>query len=401
MSLSGLEPSIFAPRSGAVAGASQRPVRVLHAHSGNLYGGIETLLATLARHRSLSPGLNQEFALCFEGRLADELRAAGARVHDLGPARFSRPWTVLRARHRLGRLLVERRPDVVVGHACWPYALVAPPARRAGCSVAFWMHDGASGRHWSERLCAGTPPDLALINSRFTAATLPRLFAPPRAEVLHCPIPSPRFDRAEARARLRSELDAKDDEAIIIQVSRLEPWKGQSLLIAAMGRLRDRPGWAAWIAGGAQRPHEQDYLSRLKSEAEAAGIAARVRFLGQRSDVPELLAAADIYCQPNTGAEPFGIAFVEALYAGLPVVSTRIGGATEIVVDACGILVPPDDPGVLADALAGLVDDPGRRARLGAAGPGRASALCDPAAILGRLDCLLADLVPGPRGGQR
>jgi glycosyltransferase involved in cell wall biosynthesis len=388
-------PGLQSPGPAATAsGPAGRPARVLHAYSGNLYGGIEALLATLARHRGLAPGVEHEFALCYAGRLEDELRAAGATVHRLGPARFSRPWTVLGARARFGRVLADRRPDVVVGHACWSYALFAPPARRAGRGLVFWMHDRAGGTHWSERLCARTPPDLALVNSRFTAESLPRLFGPGRSETLYYPVAPPRgFDPAEARARHRAALGVGGDRAVIIQSSRMEPWKGQSLLIAALGRLRDRAGWVAWIAGGAQRPHERDYLRRLEAEAEAAGVAGRVRFLGQRSDVPELLAAADVHCQPNLGPEPFGIAFVEALHAGLPVVSTRIGAAAEVVTDACGVLVPPEDPAALADALARLIDDPSRRALLGAAGPGRARDLCDPGRALGRLRDLLAGLV--------
>jgi glycosyltransferase involved in cell wall biosynthesis len=305
---------------------------------------------------------------------------------------------VLRARHRLARLLAGRRPDVVVGHACWSYALVAGPARRAGRGLAFWMHDRAGGGHWTERLSARTPPDLALINSRFTGESLPRLFTPARAEMLYYPVAPPaEIDRAGARARHRAALGAGAGEVVIVQVSRMEPWKGQSLLIAALGRLRDRPGWVAWIAGGAQRPHEVEYLARLRAEAEAAGVAGRVRFLGQRSDVPELLAAADVHCQPNLGPEPFGIAYVEALYAGLPVVSTRIGGAAEVVTDACGVLVPPEDPAALADALGRLVADAGLRARLGAAGPGRAAELCDPGRAMRRLQGLLAGLPTATR----
>ncbi len=70
-----------------------------------------------------------------------------------------------------------------------------------------------------------------------------------------------------------------------------------------------------------------------------------------------LLAAADIHCQPNTGPEPFGITFIEALYAGLPVVTTSIGGALEIVDGSCGMLVEPNDPAALAGALRRLIED--------------------------------------------
>ena len=73
--------------------------------------------------------------------------------------------------------------------------------------------------------------------------------------------------------------------------------------------------------------------------ATELGISDRVRFAGQRDDVPGLLAAADVFCQPNTGPEPFGIAYVEALWSRLPVVATQFGGAQEIVDDSCGLLV--------------------------------------------------------------
>jgi glycosyltransferase involved in cell wall biosynthesis len=351
------------------------------------------MLTTLARHRDLAPEVEHEFALCFDGRLSEDLAALGATVHRLGPVRFSRPWTALAARRRLTRLLLERRPDVVVAHGCWPHALFAAPARRCGRRVVFWMHDVARGTHWIERLASRTPPDLAIVNSRYTAEGLPHLFPGVRYEVLYCPVAAPAgVDRDSIRARLRLELGAAEGDVAIVQTSRLEAWKGQSLLIAALGRLRDRSGWVAWIAGGAQRPHEQEYLARLRAETEAAGISDRVRFLGQRSDVAELLAAADVHCQPNLSPEPFGIAFVEALYAGLPVVGAAAGGVVEIVTEACGVLVPPADPAALAAALGDLIADPARRAALGAAGPARAAELCDPGVALGRLGDLLIPL---------
>lgn len=368
--------------------------RVLHCYSGNLYGGIEAMLVTLARCRALAPGLEPHFALCYEGRLADELRAAGARVHPLPPARLSLPWAVLAARRALRRALAEARPDVVVCHAPWSHALFAPTARRAGRPLAFWQHDFAGAGDWPERLASRTRPDLVVANSRSTVATSPRLFPGVRAEVVYCPVaaPEPPIDRAAARAELRDELGTPADARVVIQASRLERWKGHVSLLEALGRLRDRPDWVAWFAGGAQRPHEKIYFDELRAGAESLGIAHRVRFLGQRNDVPRLMAAADIHCQPNTGPEPFGIGYVEALYAGLPVVGTRMGGAAEIVTDECGILVPPGDVGALADALGRLVDDDGLRERLGSAAPARALALCDPAAVLGRLDGLLGEL---------
>src|SRR5262249_7844601 len=108
------------------------------------------------------------------------------------------------------------------------------------------------------------------------------------------------------------------------------------------------------------------------------------------SDVPRLMAASDVYCQPNIGPEPFGLAYVEALYAGLPVVTSASGGATEIVTEACGILCPPDDVKAVASALRELIANSERRRTLGETGRGRAAELCDPARQLAALAAQVA-----------
>jgi glycosyltransferase involved in cell wall biosynthesis len=117
-----------------------------------------------------------------------------------------------------------------------------------------------------------------------------------------------------------------------------------------------------------------------------------VRWLGERGDVPRLLAAADLLCQPNLGPEPFGITFVEAMYAGIPVVAAAHGGSLEIVTPETGLLVPPNDPAATADALARLIDDASLRARLGAAGPARARELSDPERQMSRLHDVLREV---------
>src|SRR5262249_52915005 len=98
---------------------------------------------------------------------------------------------------------------------------------------------------------------------------------------------------------------------------------------------------------------------------------------------------ADVYCQPNAEPEPFGVVYVEALRAGLPVVAAAAGGPSEIVTETCGLLVPSGDAAATADALRSLIEDPDRRRALGAAGPARAAELCDPVRYLTRLVGLL------------
>lgn len=365
-------------------------MRALHVYPGNLYGGVERMLATFAGTRV--QGLEQSFALCFGGRLADEIRRAGARLEMLGPVRVSRPWTVLRARRRLARVIEDAQPDVVICHSSWSHGLFGDMAQRRGVPLVFWLHDAVTGETWADRLARRTRPDFAISTSEFTRGTLGRLWADLASEVLHPPVPKPDAEAVD-RGVVRARLHTPADDVVILQASRVEPWKGHRLLIEGLGRLRDVAGWTCWIAGGAQRPHEEAHLAEMYALAQQLAVAGRIRFLGQRDDVPVLMASADVLCQPNLGPEPFGIAFVEAMHAGLPVVATAIGGAREIVTPECGILVPPEDPGALADALRRVIADPGLCARLGAAGPAHARALCDPHQQTERLRDVLAGVV--------
>jgi glycosyltransferase involved in cell wall biosynthesis len=163
-----------------------------------------------------------------------------------------------------------------------------------------------------------------------------------------------------------------------------------------LAALRDLPDWVCWQVGGAQRPVDTAYVDSLQALASRLRLDDRVRFVGERTDVPRLLAAADIHCQPNTSPEPFGIAFIEALAAGLPVVTSAIGGAIEIVDDSCGRLVPANDPIALSAALRDLAADPAERARLGEAGRVRAHQLCNPTGQIKRLHTTLVDMAGVP-----
>jgi glycosyltransferase involved in cell wall biosynthesis len=357
--------------------ASGAVLRVLHVDSGNLYGGIETLLATLARTRELCPSMHAEYTLCVPGRLREELVAARAPVHVLGNVRLSRPTTVLHARRGLRRLLRHHAFDVVVCHSSWLQVIFGPVVRAAHLPLVLWRHAAGDGRHWLDRWARRTPPDLMICNSGYTQRALSAAFPETRSDVVYCPVACPPAYDDDDRASVRKELQTADHAVVILQASRMEPWKGHALHLQALRRLRDIPDWVCWQVGGAQSPHEAPYVGRLTDEARRLGIADRVRFVGQRSDVAKLMAAADIYCQPNLGPEPFGITLVEALYARLPVVTTALGAAPEIVDGSCGILVAPDDPDALAGALTPLIADGALRRHLGSAGPARARVLCD------------------------
>ena len=322
--------------------------------------------------------MDMAVALTSDSRIATDLRDAGVPVTILGEARISRPLMVRRARRLLASVLQSQPPDVIVCHQAWPLALFGPVARHHSIALVLWMHMAAA-RHWLDGLAWRVHPDTVVCNSRFTASTLPKSDA--HVEVVYAPVGP---GAAPASRRLSS-----NGNAVIIQVSRMEPLKGHAVLLNALAQLRDRAGWTCRLAGGAQRPHEAQYMESLRAQAAALGIADRVEFLGDRSDVPHLLSGSDIYCQPNIEPEAFGISLIEAMAAGLPIVTSALGGAREIVDETCGVLVAPHDSATLASELSSLLENRGRRERLGANGPARARALCDPAVQLPRIAQIL------------
>ena len=364
-------------------------MRILHVYAGNLFGGVETYLVTLAKFAQLCPEMVSEFALCFTGRLSEELEVQGAKVHSLGSVRVRHPWTVLRARRALKSLLQQQIFEVVICHSPWSLAIFGSTIQRASIPLVFYVHGTVTGKHWVERWAKRIVPDYVICNSHFTEKSVASFYPSARRSVLSFPVAAPPGFSGQERLAIRSELGTAADAIVLIQVSRMESWKGHEVLLKSLGRMKDIPTWVCWIVGGAQRQPEEQYLASLRSLATEEGIAGRVLFLGQRSDVSQLLAAADIFVQPNIAPEPFGIVFVEALYAGLPVVTSNFGGGCEIVDDSCGVLVPALDVSALADTLGKLIHSPETRAAMGIAGNNRAHQMADPYTQLGKLQDLL------------
>ncbi|HKN01869.1 MAG TPA: glycosyltransferase [Candidatus Binataceae bacterium] len=377
-------------------------MRVLHIDPAKLYGGVETFLVTLARYRLLCPEMEPEFAVCFEGRLAAELATSGVWIHRLSDVRVRNPLSILRARQRLARLAVAHHVEVFVCHMPWSQALFGPVARKLRLPLVFWQHSATLGRHWLERWANLTPPDRAVAPSRFVAATVPNIFPRLHAEAIYYPVPAPPAYTDEQRLAVRRELNVAPESVVIVQAGRLSSVKGYKDHILALGRLHAVPSWTCWIIGGVQQPGERAYLKELKETALRLGIGERVRFLGQRSDVSRLLAAADIYCQPNTGTEGLPVVFGEAMHARLPIVSTRIGGFDELVDDSCGALATPGDYDAIARYLGELIADPDLRARQGASGQHKVERVGDPATQLNRIYQLVLSARQGTEpGGQK
>lgn len=171
------------------------------------------------------------------------------------------------------------------------------------------------------------------------------------------------FDAAAARGP-QAPLPERGDALVVGAVGRLEPQKGTTYLIAAAALLRrmlDRP-FQVWVVGGG--PDE----NALRRQAEEAGVADCVRFLGLRLDVPAVMGQFDLFALPSLWEGLPNVA-LEAMAARRAVVATDVNGTPEAVADGrTGLLVPPRDPEALARALAELLRDADRRKAFGEAG---------------------------------
>lgn len=165
----------------------------------------------------------------------------------------------------------------------------------------------------------------------------------------------------ERRQRARQALALSGDRQVVLSVGRQEFQKGQRHLLDAASRLvASRPNLVFLLAGRSGNASEE--LVRLRDKF---GLDERFRFLGHRDDVPDLLAAADLFVFPSL-YEGLGGAVIEAMALGLPVVATDIPAMREVLdPDRGAILIPPGDPISLANAIVSLLDDPDRRKAFG------------------------------------
>ena len=360
-------------------------MRLLHVTGGDVYGGIERMIATLASTEA--PGVRQCVAASPGNRLWAELARLDVDVTPLPFARASRPLSVMAGRRAFSSLLQACKPDAVIFHGSWTHAMFARTARAHGSTLVFWQHAPVAGRGWLERWASRTRPDLQVANSRFTASA-PAFPALP-SRVIYCPVGPASPAPAALRHAVRGALGASDDDVVVLTAARFEAWKGHTVLIEAARLLRARP-LKFWVAGGAQRLSERAYAAQLERQVADGRLQASVALLGDRTDVPALMRAADIYCQPNIAPEPFGVAIAEAMHAGLPSVVSRGGGAVELIDERSGCLTDPGNAPAVAAGIARLADDAAVRLRMGRAAAARAAELTDPRSRLADLIHLIA-----------
>jgi len=189
-----------------------------------------------------------------------------------------------------------------------------------------------------------------------------------RLVLIHNGVDSLAFESAwPLREETRTKLEIKSREKVIIVVANLIPYKGHSDLLKAAYEVLKRIPHSVLLLAGEDRGIGKD----LKEMAIELGIADRVRFLGLRNDIPQLMAASDLSVLPSH-EEGFSNVILESMAAGLPVVATRVGGNPEAVEDGVtGWLVPPGNPAAMAEKIIDLLGDPKRAKSWGERGRNR------------------------------
>jgi len=339
-------------------------VRIVHTESSVVMGGQERrVLAESLGMRDR--GHDVWIATPPGGALAERAAAVGL---DVIPLSFRRSLLPISARS-LASVVRRVKPDVLNSHSSadsWSAALARWLGPLPGALVR--------SRHISARVAPGTlhrflygQADHVITTGESVRADLAAsgLVPPDRSTSIPTGVNLERFQPLPGRrADARQFLGVEAEGPVIGVVAYLRRDKGHAVLLRAIPRiLTSQPACSLVIVGdGPERIN-------LEALARELGIETSVRFAGLREDIPIVLSAFDIFCQPSVRNEGVPQSVLQAGAAELPVVSTTVGGIPEAVVHGeTGFVVPPDDPGELAGAISTLLADARLRSRMGQAG---------------------------------
>jgi glycosyltransferase involved in cell wall biosynthesis len=333
-----------------------------------------------------------------EGDMLAEARAAGIDpVVCEGLGRDIRALGDLRAFLVLLARMLAERPDVLHTHTAKAGALGRVAGILAGVPVRIHTFHGHVLHGYFGRLGSALARAAELVLARLSTRILAvspevagdlvrRHRVAERRKVAVLPLGlelEPLLGAPAHRGELRAELGLAADAPLVLWIGRLTGIKDPGLFLETVTRVLARvPAARFAVAGGG------DLLEATREKAERLGLADYVCFLGWRSDIAQILADADLMLLTSRN-EGTPVALIEAAAAGVPAVATRVGGVPSVVRDGeTGLLAPYGDAEALAAAAAGLLADPERRRRMGAAARSRAHPYFSGERLVGDIDRL-------------
>lgn len=333
-------------------------------------------------------------AVCPPGELAEALRQRGVdplpivgtgasfRLHPLHTTRGLAE--IGRSALQVRRLAGRKRPDLVHANTTRASLLALLARRRGGPPTVAHIRDWAPEGRFSRFVLGtiGRRADVVVANSAYVAHQFDGLPLRAPVRVLHNPVDLDRFDPAATdREAARRELGVPAGAVVLAVVAQLTPWKGQDDAIRTFAEVVAGGNDAvlliagsAKFAGAGTQFDNATFERRLHELTAELGLGERVLFLGERSDVPAVLAATDVLLLPSW-QEAFGRIAIEAMAMAVPVAATEVGGPAEIVrPEVDGLLLPPRQPQLWARRLAPLIESPDLRREYGLRGRERAAA---------------------------
>jgi glycosyltransferase involved in cell wall biosynthesis len=313
------------------------------------------------------------------------IESLGIPAFHIPAGRFRQVGRATRAVLGIRKLIKREGIDLVLANSGHPLLFVRPAAVATGRPCVCWIHGYVPGNgSWREPIAVAQRvlgADALFSNSEFTARMLRQDFADhPDISVVRPGVDLGKFCPApQAGADRRQELGVSPGEHLIGLFGRLQRWKGQDVFLRAAARIRAR-GLACrfLLVGSSQFGIELPYADQLRRQVEEDGLGACVKFLGQRSDVNELMNACDVVVHASVEPEPWGLVVAEAMAAGRPVIASAAGGPLEMIEDGTsGLLTPPGDVKALAAAMESLLAASDTQARLGTAARRRAEEIAD------------------------
>jgi glycosyltransferase involved in cell wall biosynthesis len=267
------------------------------------------------------------------------------------------------------RLVGGRRFDIVHGQCQAGALLGAMFYREAGAALVISAHEtepesDSFGAARSRLVFGHLPYSAAVVGSEYFRAQALRHGAPPdKVHLVYSGVDTKAFSPAVDGSCIRAEIGVGPDTCLVLLVGRFKKRKGIVELIQALRSVRDANADVHGLIVGSCNSASIDYRDRMHHTVAACGLQDNVTIAEERWDfdrMPNVFAAADIVVQPSH-REGLGIAVLEAMAAGKPVIGAAVEGIREIIVDGgTGVLVPPEDPNALAAAILDLIGDPAR-----------------------------------------